>query len=303
MNKPILFMMCGLQASGKSTYACKLSEEYDATVFSSDALRIEMFGDVNEQSRNEELFQELRKRIKECLKSGRNAVFDATNTSSKRRRAFLQELNKIDCEKRCVIMATPYEQCIINNASRDRIVPEHVMDRTYKNWDTPYWFEGWDDIEVVYWKDTKNSMGIFEWLDSSTEYSQDNPHHTLTLGQHCLKTGYELIDEDLSSGLMRAGFIHDCGKPYTKTFTNTKGEVTEVAHYYCHENVGAYNALFYDCGIVNPLVVSVLVNLHMKPYVWEKDNNEKLHNKYRRLWGAVIYDCVMKLHEADKASH
>lgn len=54
------------------------------------------------------------------------------------------------------------------------------------------------------------------------------------------------------------------------------------------------------------LDVSVLVNLHMQPYYWEREqghNKERLCNKYRKLWGDMLYDEVMKLHEADKAAH
>ena len=303
MSKPIFTMMCGLVASGKSYYATRLTEEINATVFSSDALREEMFGDINDQDHNSEVFEELHKRIKDCLKSGKNAIYDATNISSKKRRAFIQELSKIDCEKRCVIMATPYEQCLVNNSARDRKVPEEVIDRMYRNWNTPYWFEGWGNIEIVYWEDTENNDSVWRWLNDHMEYGQDNPHHDMTLGQHCWETSGALADEDPLNGIMRAGLLHDCGKPYVKTFTNAKGEVTDVAHYYSHENVGAYDVLFYDCGAANPLDVSILVNLHMRPYIWEKDDNTKLRDKHKKLWGEELFSKVMLLHEADKAAH
>ena len=135
------------------------------------------------------------------------------------------------------------------------------------------------------------------------EYGQDNPHHNMTLGQHCWETSGALADEDPLNGIMRAGLLHDCGKPYVKTFTNAKGEVTDVAHYYSHENVGAYDVLFYDCGAANPLDVSILVNLHMRPYIWEKDDNTKLRDKHKKLWGEELFSKVMLLHEADKAAH
>lgn len=303
MSKPVMTMMVGLVGSGKSHYANKLAEETNATVFSSDKLREEMLGDINDQDHQSEVFQELHKRIKDCLKSGKNAIYDATNISSKRRRSFLQELSKIDCEKRCVIMATPYEQCLANNASRDRNVPEEVIDRMYRNWNTPYWFEGWNDIKIVYWENSENSDSVWHWLNEHMDYCQDNPHHTMTLGQHCWETIGSLADEDPLNGIMRAGLLHDCGKPHVKTFTNSKGETTDIAHYYGHENVSAYDILFYDCGVANPLDVSILANLHMKPYAWERDNNAKLQNKYRKLWGEDLYNSVIMLHEADKAAH
>lgn len=56
-------MMIGLVGSGKSEQAKKLAAKYDAEIFSSDALREEMFGDVNHQTNNDVLFKELHKRI------------------------------------------------------------------------------------------------------------------------------------------------------------------------------------------------------------------------------------------------
>lgn len=301
MSKPILFMLIGLQASGKSTYACKLAEEYNAEIFSSDALREEMFSNINEQNKNAELFQELHKRIKECLKSGRNVIYDSTNISSKRRRSFLQELNKIDCDKCCFVMATPYEQCLANNASRDRKVPEEVIERTYKHFNVPWFFEGWDSIEVIYWGDSKGTMSVDEWLDNHMGYDQHNPHHYMTLGEHCAAVGGRFKEESL---LYYVGCLHDVGKPKVMSFKNSKGESTESAHFYGHENSGAYEALFFDCGGFHPLCVSLLISLHMRPYYWEKNGgNEKLRNKYKNLWGIEIFNLVNALHEADKAAH
>ena len=56
MNVPKFIMMCGLVASGKSTRVKELAKEYNATIFSSDALREELFNDVNDQEHNQELF-------------------------------------------------------------------------------------------------------------------------------------------------------------------------------------------------------------------------------------------------------
>ena len=79
------FMMIGLPASGKSEQAKKLAAEYNAEIFSSDELRVEMFGDVNHQEDNNALFNELHKRIRECLASGKSAIYDACNINYKRR--------------------------------------------------------------------------------------------------------------------------------------------------------------------------------------------------------------------------
>lgn len=303
MSKPTFTMMVGLVGSGKSTYAKRLAEETNAIICSSDAIREELCGDENSQDNNDEVFKILHSRIKDNLKNGKNVIYDATNINSKRRRAFLSELRNIPCVKKCVIMATPFEMCCIQNESRDRVVPYEVIERMYKNWNTPYWFEGWNEIEIKFPDafEINNVIGI--WISDHMDYDQDNPHHSCTLGQHCNLVGQALKDDML---LHCAGLLHDCGKPFTKSFVNSKGEETDIAHYYQHHCVGAYDSLFfaYPNG-VDRLDVAALINLHMMPYFWEKDkeHGDKTRQKYQKLWGDKLYSNVMELHEADKKAH
>lgn len=163
MDKPVFIMMCGLVASGKSYKAKELAKDYDATIFSSDDLREELFGDVNNQEHNQEVFIELHRRIKECLRGDKSAIMDSTNISYKRRLAFLQELKNIPCEKICVLMATPYEECLRRNAERERKVPEYAIEKMYRQFDPPYWYEGWKEevVNCVIWRQqdaTRNSI-------------------------------------------------------------------------------------------------------------------------------------------------
>ena len=309
MDKPIFVMMCGLPASGKSTYAKELAEEYNTTVFSSDALRAELWGDESIQGDNTKLFTELHRRIKDCLREGHSAIYDATNINYKQRMAFLAELKNIPCFKRCIVMATPYEECIKRNAQRERKVPVHVIERMYRQFDIPWYHEGWDDIEVEY-GEYENYFGWpWDWVESVDDYDQHNSHHDLTLGKHCRQT-VRNVDKICaerrgvisSTELRYAAMVHDQGKVFTQTFKNSKGEVTEQAHYYNHERVGSYDSLFYEMPCYE-LYVATLIRWHMQPYFWEKDNNEKLHNKYKTLWGENLYNDIMLLHKADKEAH
>lgn len=307
MSIPVMTMVVGLVASGKSTYAERIARETGAIILSSDAIRYELFGDETDQEHNQKVFQELHKRAKEHLSNGKNVIYDATNISSKRRRAFLGELKKIDCIKVCVIMATPYEQCLENNRNRVRQVPEWAIERMYRKWQTPHWFEGWDNIYIEYW-DNEYSIYPEDVVGSLMNFDQQNPHHTLTLGEHLLKT-FKLcnvngLDYADAQNVLNACLIHDCGKPFCQTFKNTKGEPSEIAHYYNHEHVSAYESLFNGYLDTKDIVeVSALVTWHMQPYFYEKNDNEKLHNKYKRIWGERFYNMVMTLHRADKMAH
>jgi len=300
MYIPKFIMMVGLVASGKSHMAQKLAIEHNATIFSSDELREEMFNNVNNQDHNQELFVELHRRIKDCLRSGKSAIMDSTNINYKRRMAFLAELKSIPCEKICVLMGTPYEECLKRNAERERKVPEHVILRMYSNFNIPYWYEGWDDIKVEYGVFKGYYGKLASWYNNYKDYNQYNSHHTLTLGEHCYRAALELIGSN-SVTLVRAAWMHDNAKPETATFINSRGEVTTECHYYNHQYVSGYKALLFDYS--NLLDVAIIVMWHMQPYFWEKDNNEKLHSKYRKLWGDNLYQDIMQLHAADKLWH
>ena len=71
---PKFIMLVGLPASGKSTLAEKLKEEYKAEVISSDSLRKELYNDEQNQEHNHEIFNEMLKRTIACLKEGKNVI-------------------------------------------------------------------------------------------------------------------------------------------------------------------------------------------------------------------------------------
>ena len=300
---PKMIMMCGLVGSGKTVKAQELVEQYNATVFSSDALREELFGNVNNQSHNQELFVELHKRIKECLRAGHSAIYDATNISYKKRMAFLAELKNIPSEKICVLMATPYEECLKRNVERERKVPEYVIKRMYMNFNIPYWYEGWDDIQIEYGNYEGYYFSPLNFFNKYINYNQHNSHHELTLGEHCLRTSLHIFQKTPNDFTMIfAALTHDCGKPFCATFKNKKGETTEECHYYDHQFVGAYNSLFYDyrTSAADPLDIAIRIMWHMQPYF---NKEEKTQNKYHKLWGEELYQDIMVLHTADKEAH
>ena len=297
------FVMCGLLASGTSWQAKKLAEKYDAEIFSSDSLREEMFENVNHQADNDALFKELHKRIRECLASGKSAIMDATNINYKKRIEFLKSLSKIPCEKIAVLMATPYEVCLERNTQRERKVPEHVIKRMYMSWNSPYWHEGWDDIQIVYSEGAEGSYGgVGDWVESVMDYNQHNSHHSLTLGEHCLKTFEYLNSMPVPFWEIRtAALIHDCGKYKSATYVNSKGEQTNECHYYNHQFCGSYDSLFFS-GIDRHLYVAQLIQWHMRAYIaWE--HSEKAMQKDRKLLGETLFNDICLLHKADLAAH
>lgn len=73
-----LTILIGISGSGKSTYAKTIPDAY---VVSSDAIRSE-FGDINDMSRNNDVFDECHRRIIVGIQAGKHVVYDATNVSA-----------------------------------------------------------------------------------------------------------------------------------------------------------------------------------------------------------------------------
>lgn len=301
------YMMVGLPGSGKTFAAENIS---DAVIHSSDAIRAEILGDVNDQTKQDLVFQTLHERILRDLGDGKDVVYDATNINYKRRIAFLNRvkaLHKAALRTVCIFMATPYEICVERNNSRDRIVPESVIRRMYLKFDVPAMEEGWDEVQI----NGDEEWGLFRWEETLKRLSaieHDNPHHSYSIGQHCLaawgylKSHYPNADIVLE----RATLLHDIGKEKTKVFTDSKGNPSDIAHYYGHECVGAYDSFTYtgDLSPAQRLKVALLIRWHMWPYVVDKsDSPNKTVSKAKRLLGNDIWNQVMELNICDRNAH
>lgn len=296
-------MICGLPGSGKSRLAQLLSMPYDAVVLSSDKLRKELFDDEGNTTDNVELFGELHKRIVENLNDGKSVIYDATNINYKRRRAFLNFIQKTGCRKTCFMVATPYNMCVEQIEARERKVPPEVIKRMYMNFYIPQYYEGWDEINI-YWNYRREDFDNASLWDRLNDFEQDNSHHTLTLGAHSQKCADLTKSSCDNTVLINAAAFHDIGKTFTKSLHNLKGEQTAEAHYYQHHLVGAYDAMFYlkSNGIKDDIILETCnyIQWHMQPYFMK---TEKAKHKFINLVGEKFYKNLMILHNADKEAH
>lgn len=309
MKKPKMIMMMGLPGSGKSYEASIIAKELDAEIVASDDIREKHFAGTYSSAENVCVFQKVHKAIKRNLLQGKSVIFDATNLRSRNREHFLKnELRDIPCEKIGILMATPFSQCLRNNVARDKNVPEEAIRRMYQNFQSPYYYEGFDTIQIVLWQ-RADSLSPWDFPDEYRDYSQDNPYHALSLGAHSKRAFQYVLNEYLMKQKINqpecavAALLHDCGKPLTQVFHDSKGNPTEEAHYYNHQNVGAYVSLFYSAQVphIDSLLVSWLISKHMEPYEWEK--NPQIRNKRICQYGADLVRMLDILHEADKFAH
>jgi predicted kinase len=293
-------LLVGVPGSGKTTYAKNYIEKNPAIHLSSDTIRKELYGDESIQGNPAEVFSLMQERAISALYYGCNVLYDATNITRKDRASIIGICPKFTKVEAHIVWA-PIETCIERDIKRERTVGKAVIDKMLKRFQAPYYDEGIDEIKVIM-PDKFDSKEYYTNTMRAMDIPHDNHHHTLNIKSHCEKA-FEIIQCNTKSGeLLIAAGCHDIGKPYVKSFTDSKGNPCDEAHYYQHQCVGAYDALFFDLGNKSDddiLEISCLVNLHMEPFSWQK---LKTQEKYKNLWGEDMFNKIMLIHDADMKS-
>lgn len=298
--------------SGKSTCVTKRYDydrifKHNTTILSSDEIRKQLYGDENDQTHNEEVFQYIKDTSVEKLEKGQRVIIDATNLSRKARQSITDYVDqKLSFYEygfiKFVVVATPYYQCLENNRKRSRQVPENVIERMYKQFEFPTLSEAVHEIEVVYPLEIgKDFYGMKHPYENLMDFPHDTPYHTLTVGEHMKKT-YEIMQLLTSDKvLLKAAELHDIGKPFCKEIIEEEGR----ARYYNHANVGSYEAMFYaKCAKFNKEETYQLINLiqfHMRAH--DCVDNEKATQKLKLIIGEELYYKLQALRIADKEAH
>lgn len=298
MNK--LIMLIGLPASGKTSFTKTLQFSYkndDIEIISSDAIRKELFGSEEEQKYNNKVFEEVYKRARFSIQHKKITVIDATNLNRKRRINFIKTMPK--CEVCAVVFAIPFEECCKRNAARERVVPQSAMERMYHSFQPPHYAEGFDDIQIVGAKDV--GLYIYRCEQENIKTPHDNSHHTFSCGIHCLEAEQYIKNKYPNEvDLQMAARFHDVCKYKCKVFHNAKGEPTEEAHYFNHENVSAYDFMVHYFLMPPQRVIHIanLIANHMVFYA-----GEQAMEKRRKLYGEKFWEDLKKIHEADEFAH
>lgn len=128
-----VIVMMGIPGSGKSTHAKKmLATDQIHNVICPDDIREELTGDAANQNRNQEVFEIAHERLRSALERDEGVVFDATNLTYKAQDAIRNVCEPFNATMELHIMCVPYEVCVERNKARDRVVPEHAMERMTK---------------------------------------------------------------------------------------------------------------------------------------------------------------------------
>ena len=294
----IFEMLVGVAGAGKSTFAQLQRQSIEdrtgveCVICSSDAIRGELWGDESDQREPNKVFQVMLARTRKALSEGKSVIYDAANIEEKYRVQILQQIYKFDCKKICDVFITKPETCIARQSLRARKVPEYVIWRQIKKFQTPNYYEGWDEIHVIIEAFSKEEFN--EEVNKLVDFDQHNPHHIHNLMDHQWYSGQYAKDKEYQQIVIDAAFLHDFGKIYTQIF-----DEAGVAHYYNHENVSAYfYFLLTNQSSDDAIDSSWLIAHHMDFF-----KDEKYMKKLRTRAGERLYTALERLHKCDVESH
>lgn len=162
-EKPMLTVLVGPPASGKSTYLANMKDK--ATVISRDNLVMEMaenlggnyndaFKAINEDKELLKVVSDsFNEKVQTAKKEGGDLTIDMTSMSKKGRRKWVNEFSKYN--KRAIVFLTGFEELKRRNTIRSQTgkhIPEHVLKDMCQRFSLPMYSEGFDDI-------------MFEWTE------------------------------------------------------------------------------------------------------------------------------------------
>ena len=161
-----LFVLVGVSGSGKSTLAKKIAKELGASakIISRDEVRFSMVAEDEEYfSKENEVFKEFIRQIKESLNTNQNTIVDATHLNCGSRTKLLRAIGA-DLEGAAVyavVALNDLETILKQNRERKgrAYVPESVIKNMYATFEVPTLEEGFKEIMFYKNGELKYVMG------------------------------------------------------------------------------------------------------------------------------------------------
>jgi predicted kinase len=131
---PTFIMPIGISGSGKSTTLQKFYKDFE--IVSTDSLRMELTGNISDQSKNSEVYKIAHEKVIDLLTCGISTIFDATNVDHTGWIDFIMSLPP--CKKIAMIFNTDPEVAYsrilsdISSGKNRSNVPKDVIYKQYE---------------------------------------------------------------------------------------------------------------------------------------------------------------------------
>jgi tRNA uridine 5-carbamoylmethylation protein Kti12 len=152
LNRNFLIILCGLPASGKSTFArnlksfLEMNSNQEVMIIDPDKIRNELYSGTFDPRKENLVKKKNLKKIRKALKKGFIAISDDLNYYTSMRHDLKEVAEKRKVPFYIIYISTPVEQCIIWNDARGKSVPSNVINNIYEkfdyfntySWDKPF---------------------------------------------------------------------------------------------------------------------------------------------------------------------
>ena len=128
-----VYLMIGIQGSGKTTFAKKFADENGLEYVASDEIRFDRYSEFDPED-EAEVWREVRLRIEKSLKAGKDFVLDSTMASKLSRKSNINFIRSIDTQADIsgIYVTTDKETAEAINAKREKPVPAEAIENFYK---------------------------------------------------------------------------------------------------------------------------------------------------------------------------
>lgn len=137
----MLYTLCGIPGSGKTTYSKQLAKQLNATLYSYDEQP-----DANKLGKIASSHRAMYQYIINDLQDGKDVICDDLHTTKQQRIDLINALEHIDCKKVLIVMNTPLDMCIERNENRSNRLSKCIITAINKTYEHPSLDEGWNEI-------------------------------------------------------------------------------------------------------------------------------------------------------------
>jgi predicted kinase len=142
---PLVYVLMGIQASGKSTWAAANAERLEAVVVASDEIRNELeAAGIDATNEGDRVFAIFEERVARLLDAGRNVIADATHARRAWRANVLLIARRAHARTVAVWFQAPLATCRARNARKpggsqwgDRMVPDKILVDMWHRFEPP----------------------------------------------------------------------------------------------------------------------------------------------------------------------